>query len=81
MGRTAHCEGRTARLPWAPVEGNRLTNVDLLEWFGEDERNVCSTCGERSCVSLPEVAAHFCLSCGAIHIAGLRVDVAGTVAV
>jgi hypothetical protein len=36
---------------------------------------VCSTCGERACVSLPDVAAHFCLNCGAIHIAGMRVDV------
>jgi hypothetical protein len=53
----------------------RITNLDLLEWFDEDERNVCSTCGERACVSLPDVAAHFCLNCGAIHIAGMRVDI------
>jgi hypothetical protein len=32
-------------------------------------------------VSLPQVAASFCLACGAIHLDGVRLDVAGTVPV
>jgi len=51
------------------------TNRDLLEWFDEDERGVCGTCGERACVGLPTVPAHFCLACGAVSIAGMRIDV------
>jgi hypothetical protein len=61
--------------------GASLTNHDLLEWFDERERNICSYCRERACVGLPDVAAHFCLACGAISIAGMRIDIAGTVAV
>lgn len=53
----------------------RPSNRDLLEWFGEDERTDCSVCGERACVSLPTVSAQFCLACGAVTIAGLRMDV------
>jgi hypothetical protein len=51
------------------------SNRDLLEWFAEDERGVCSSCGERACVRLPQVAAHFCLACDAVTIAGIRMDV------
>ena len=51
------------------------SNRDLLDWFSEDERGVCSSCGERACVSLPQVAAHFCFACGAVSIAGIRIDV------
>jgi NMD protein affecting ribosome stability and mRNA decay len=51
-----------------------LTNLDLLEWFADDERGVCGSCGRRACVSLPEVAASFCLGCGAITIGGMRID-------
>jgi hypothetical protein len=51
------------------------SNRDLLDWFSDEERNVCSSCGERGCVSLPRVAAHFCLACGAVTIAGYRIDV------
>jgi hypothetical protein len=53
------------------------SNCDLLDWFSEDERKVCSSCGERACVSLPRVSAHFCLACGAATIAGTRLDVHG----
>jgi hypothetical protein len=81
MGRSAHCTSQEAAVPCPPVSAQPTTNLDLLQWFREDERNVCSTCGERACVSLPEVAAHFCLACGAIHIAGMRVDIAGRIAV
>jgi hypothetical protein len=51
------------------------TNRDLLAWFTDDERRDCSTCGERACVGLPDVAARFCLACGAVSIAGMRLDV------
>jgi hypothetical protein len=51
------------------------SNRDLLDWFSEDERGVCSSCRERACVSLPRVAAHFCFACGAVTIAGFRIDV------
>lgn len=51
------------------------SNRDMLEWFSEEERNVCTYCGERGCVSLPHVSAHFCLACGAVTVAGMRLDV------
>lgn len=51
------------------------SNMDMLDWFSEDERGLCSSCGERACVSLERVSAHFCLACGAITIAGMRIDV------
>lgn len=51
------------------------SNRDLLAWFDEDERSVCSACRERACVSLPNVSAQFCLACGAVTIAGMRMDV------
>ena len=57
------------------------SNRDMLEWFSEDERNVCSSCRERACVSLPHVSAHFCLACGAITVAGMRLDVNGEILV
>jgi hypothetical protein len=53
----------------------RRSNVDLLAWFSEDERELCESCGERaSVVSLPEAIASFCLACGAVTIDGVRVD-------
>jgi hypothetical protein len=52
-------------------------NVDLLTWFGEDERQVCESCGDRSAVSLQGAVAWFCLRCGAISIDGHRIDVEG----
>jgi hypothetical protein len=55
--------------------GEVPSNRDLLDWFSEDERGVCSSCGERACVSLPRVAAQFCFACGAVTIAGFRIDV------
>ena len=63
------------------LESPQLTNLDLLGWFSEEERNVCSSCERRACVSLPEVAAHFCLGCGAIHISGMRLDTGRQIAV
>jgi hypothetical protein len=53
----------------------RVSNVDLLEWFAEHERALCADCGDRTCVTLPAARASFCLSCGAVSIDGLRIDV------
>jgi hypothetical protein len=50
------------------------SNRDLLEWFSEGERGRCTSCAEHACVTLPGVAAHFCLACGAVTIAGMRLD-------
>lgn len=58
-----------------------LSNVDLLAWFTEDERNVCGSCRERACVSVPEALASFCLACGAVVIDGRRIDVNRRIAV
>jgi hypothetical protein len=55
--------------------GEDLSNRDMLDWFSEEERSVCTSCGARACVSLPRVAAQFCFACGAVTIAGFRVDV------
>ena len=57
------------------------TNLDLLEAFSEDERGECSTCGERACVKLREVPTTFCLSCGAVKIGGMRLDIGRNVPV
>jgi hypothetical protein len=53
-----------------------MSNSDLLEWFDDEERTVCPVCGDRACVTLPDVAATFCLACGAIYIDGVRLDIA-----
>jgi hypothetical protein len=63
------------------VSVGTITNLDLLEWFAEDERHECSSCGRRACVSLPAVPAHFCLGCGAITIGGMRLDTQGRIPV
>jgi NMD protein affecting ribosome stability and mRNA decay len=51
------------------------TNLDLLAWFPEDERDVCQACDERTMVSVPDAEASFCLHCHAVLINGTRVDV------
>ena len=56
-----------------------MSNADMLDWFPEDERGECGSCGERSCVSLPRVVASFCLNCGAITLDGRRIDHGGRV--
>jgi hypothetical protein len=65
--------GRTVA-PVTPVT-REFSNEDLLAWFGEDERNVCGSCGEKACVSLPDATASFCLACDAITIDGQRIDI------
>ena len=54
-----------------------VTNLDLLEWFDEDERSFCRGCGKRTAVQLPETRASFCLACGAVEVEGLRLDMNG----
>jgi len=61
------------------VGGGTLTeagpsNVDMLAWFSEDERNVCGSCGQRASVSFPDALASFCLACGAISVDGVPID-------
>jgi hypothetical protein len=76
MGRASHCGLWLLALSWSTM-AEVPSNCDLLDWFSEDERKVCGSCGERACVSLPRVSAHFCLACGAATIAGTRLDVHG----
>ena len=40
-----------------PMGAAPPNNVDLLEWFSEDERELCSDCGERACVGFPGLEA------------------------
>lgn len=47
----------------------------MLDWFEEEERKTCNYCRERACVGLPEASAEFCFACGAVTIAGMRLDV------
>jgi hypothetical protein len=52
------------------------SNIDMLAWFSDDERHECPSCHERASVSLPEVPATFCLSCGAISVDGVPIELA-----
>jgi hypothetical protein len=63
--------GRTA---WATSAEAGPSNVDMLAWFSEGERQVCGSCGEKTCVGLPDVFASFCLACGAVWADGVRID-------
>jgi hypothetical protein len=55
------------------------TTVDLLAWFSDDERDDCAKCGERTCVTLPDALASFCLACGAITIDGVEIELSSDV--
>ena len=74
MGRTAHGRRAGRLLPW-PVDMAEapFTNVDLLAWFSEEEREVCSDCGEKACVSFPGLKAAFCLACNAVKVDGEKI--------
>jgi len=72
LGRTAHCRAHRSGRRFDPL-GERPT-IDLLAWFTEDERQDCTTCGERACVTLPDALASFCLACGAITIDGVEIE-------
>jgi hypothetical protein len=47
-----------------------LTNVDLLDWFSDEERGLCSDCGQHACVGLPGLTASFCLACNSVKVDG-----------
>ena len=49
-------------------------NLDLLRWFGDDERSRCGTCGENACIGVDPEAATVCLSCGAVWLADRQPD-------
>jgi hypothetical protein len=57
----------------------RPTNLDLLSWFSEDERDVCSACGEKASVGLPGALARFCFACGAVWVDDRRLDADGKI--
>ena len=52
-----------------------MANIDLLEWFDEDEREQCPACRARALVGV-EDAPRFrvCLTCAAVWVAGERID-------
>jgi hypothetical protein len=52
----------------------RGVNADMWAWFGDEEREVCGSCGEKACVSVPNATASFCLCCEAITLDGVRID-------
>lgn len=50
-------------------------NLDLLEWFDEEEREDCPACGERARVGVPDAPLfRVCLGCAAIWVDGERLD-------
>jgi hypothetical protein len=51
-----------------------LRNLDMLDWFDEDERHGCESCGVRAAVTCPGAPASFCLACGAITVDGRRIN-------
>ena len=51
------------------------SNIDLLHWFSEDERDECTSCRESAVVTVPEALASFCLACGAVWLEGEALDV------
>jgi hypothetical protein len=59
--------------PGAPMAATGITNRDLLAWFSDDEREVCSDCGERACVTFPGLRAAFCLACNAVKVDGKKI--------
>ena len=46
----------------------------MLAWFTEDETDVCESCREHACVTLPDAQASFCLACGAVTVDTVRGD-------
>ena len=39
----------------------------LAEWFSDDELDVCSACGERATLRIPDLGTTICLACGLIR--------------
>jgi hypothetical protein len=49
-------------------------DIDMLTWFSDEERERCSSCGERASVTLQEGLATMCLACRSITVDGKRFD-------
>ena len=64
---------RVALVPCPAMAAQPFTNVDFLDWFTEEERDLCAGCGVRACVSFDEAKAAFCLACGAVEVDGRRI--------
>ena len=62
------------RRSFEQVTGGSQTNVDMLAWFSDSERDECRSCGERTSVSVEGARASFCLACGSISIDGELLD-------
>lgn len=76
LSRSAYRHSRYPRLTWIPMPPvHPSDNLDMLAWFGEEERHVCGACGERACVSLPGALGSFCFACTAVTVDGQRIDV------
>lgn len=54
--------------------GSTGVNLDLLSWFGDDERSRCGACGKNACVGVDPEAATVCLACGAVWLDERRLD-------
>ncbi len=48
--------------------------IRFLEWFDENEREVCAVCGERARVEFHRLGHGVCLACNAVEIGGETVQ-------
>jgi hypothetical protein len=52
-----------------------VENLDLLQWFGDDEREECPACGKEAVVGVAEAPLfRVCLGCAAVWVAGERIE-------
>jgi hypothetical protein len=51
------------------------SNLDVLTWFGDDERAECPACNERARATHEKTAGSFCLACGAVWHDGRRLGI------
>jgi Zn-finger nucleic acid-binding protein len=55
-----------------------VANLDLLEWFDDEEREDCPACGVRTLVGARRAPLlRVCLSCAGVWVGGVRVDQQG----
>jgi ribosomal protein L37AE/L43A len=47
-----------------------MRDLDLHQWFSNDELERCPECGESAGIRLPESGSFLCLGCGHVHAAG-----------
>ena len=51
------------------------TNLDLLAWFDQTEREHCPACGKRAVVGVEDAPLfRVCLGCSAVWVQGKRID-------